>query len=48
MVVPAIPKAMLTITSLVVVPFSWEDDVARWKVELGDMIRLGLLGVTAA
>ena len=48
MAVPAMPKAILTMTSLVVVPFGWEDGVARWKVELGDITRLGFLGVTAA
>lgn len=46
MAVPAMPKAMLTMTSFVVVLLDWEDSVTRCEVELRNIVRLGLSGLT--
>ena len=48
MAVPAMPKAMLTMTSLVVMLLGWEEGATRCKVELGNMVRLRLSGFTVA
>ena len=48
MAVPAMPKAMLTITSLVVVLLDWDEGATRCKVELRNIVRLCLLDFTVA
>ena len=46
--VPAMPKAMLTMTSLVVLLLYWDEGATRCKVELRNIVRLCLSDFTVA